>query len=69
MSEPTITLTLPRTDAEVIRLALAHHALGVRPWAAMEGEDNARAALARLERTQRAVEAAMRGSNLREEEQ
>jgi hypothetical protein len=60
MNEPTITLTLPLSAAQLIRLALAHQALGVRPWAAMPDEPDARASLARLEAAQRDVETAIR---------
>lgn len=58
----TVTLTLPLADARLIRLCIAHHALGVRPWAALADEDDARSSLARLEHAQQAVEAAIRES-------
>ena len=58
----TVTLTLPLADARLIRLCIAHQTLGVRPWAAMTGEDDARSSLTRLEAAQHAVETAIRAS-------
>lgn len=50
---------LSRTTLEVALLAVRHHALGIRPWAAMPDEHAARAALAKVERAEAELCAAL----------
>lgn len=47
-----ITIVTTPERAEIIRLSLAHHAAGIRPWAEMPDEPQARAALAQVQGAQ-----------------
>lgn len=59
-AEDLVTLSLPRELMELVRVSVAHHATGVRSWAAMPGEVTAREILTRLEQAQTGIEAALR---------
>lgn len=62
MSAPTVRLDLSPYDARLLRLCLAHQALGVRYWSEMPGEEGARSQLQRMRAVQHAIEDALRES-------